>query len=169
MLFGVLPSAQALKPVNSLPTGCHGGVREGNSNPESFSVNSEAQALNPVCAALQAFAAGLGSAPTTVLRLDNMVKAITLLDEQERTDVRPKPSSSSTPASRRQLAPRRGRPLADVGFTRQTTGGLTALPRCGWAGLCNEGLRLWDASRAKTCVTEIGRGHLRPEQIPLSG
>ena len=47
--------------------------------------------LKAVMRYLQAFAAGLGSAPTTVLRLDGMVKAIALLDEQERTDVRLEP------------------------------------------------------------------------------
>ena len=36
----------------------------------------------------QAFAAKLGTIPTTVLRLDNMVKAITLLDAQEYDEVR---------------------------------------------------------------------------------
>lgn len=38
--------------------------------------------------AAQAFAQQLNSAPTTVLRLDNLVKAHLLLDPQERSDVR---------------------------------------------------------------------------------
>ena len=37
---------------------------------------------------MQAFAAKLGTIPTTVLRLDNMVKAVTLLDAQEYSEVR---------------------------------------------------------------------------------
>lgn len=37
---------------------------------------------------MQAFAAKLGTIPTTVLRLDNMVKATTLLDAQEYSEVR---------------------------------------------------------------------------------
>ena len=36
----------------------------------------------------QAFAAKLGTIPTTVLRLDNMVKAVTLLDAEEYAEVR---------------------------------------------------------------------------------
>ena len=43
----------------------------------------------------QAFAAQLVTTATTVLRLDNMVKAQTLLDEQERIDVPPPLQSPS--------------------------------------------------------------------------
>ena len=51
--------------------------------------------LRGACAVTQAFAAQLVTTATTVLRLDNMVKAQTLLDEQERIDVPPPLQSPS--------------------------------------------------------------------------
>ena len=49
--------------------------------------------------AMQAFAAKLGTVPTTVLRLDNMVKAVSLLDAQEYSEVRTPCSTAFNAAS----------------------------------------------------------------------
>ena len=52
-------------------------------------VESEGAPPPATLGAAAAFAAQLSQEPTTVLRLDNLVKARLLLDAQERSDVRP--------------------------------------------------------------------------------